>query len=81
MNILLEDFNWEPTEDAIRNSPPEMFLLKGVLKICIKKTRQKWKHLENEKSFQSRIKSVFHHFKELSVTKSCLRPKSSSFIC
>ena len=28
----------------------------------IKKSRQKFKYLENEKSFQDEIKSIFHHF-------------------
>ena len=39
-----------------------------------KKSRQKLKYLESEKSFQCEIKNIFHHFKELSVAKNCLRP-------
>ena len=27
-----------------------------------KKSRQKFKYLENEKSFQGKMKSIFHHF-------------------
>ena len=27
-----------------------------------KKSRQKFKHPENEKSFEDKIKSIFHHF-------------------
>ena len=29
-----------------------------------KKSRQKFKYLENEKNFQDEIKSIFHHFKK-----------------
>ena len=32
-----------------------------------KKSRQKFKHLENEKSFEDEINSIFHHFKGLLV--------------
>ena len=28
----------------------------------LEKSRQKFKHLENGKSFQDEIKSIFHHF-------------------
>ena len=42
-----------------------------------KKSRQKSKYLENEKSFRLEIKSIFHHFKGLSVAKHCLRPESA----
>ena len=42
-----------------------------------KKSRQKLKYLENEKSFRGEIKSIFHHFKSVSVAKNCLRPKSA----
>ena len=41
-----------------------------------KKSRQKRKYLPNKKSFCGEIKSIFHHFKELSVVKNCLRPES-----
>ena len=40
-----------------------------------KNSGQKLKYLENEKSFQREIKSIFHHFKGLSVARNCLRPK------
>ena len=43
-----------------------------------KKSRQKFKYLENEKSFYGEIKSIFHYFKGLSVAKNCLRPESAS---
>ena len=37
------------------------------------KLRQKFKYLENDKSFQNEIKNIFHHFKGLSVaTKSLI---------
>ena len=35
-----------------------------------KKSRQKFKYLENENNFQGKVKSIFHHFKELLGTKS-----------
>ena len=42
------------------------------------KSRQKFKYLENKKSFQGEIKSTFLIiFKGLSVGKSCLRPESA----
>ena len=41
-----------------------------------KKSRQKVKYLENEKSLQGEIKSIFHKiFKWLSFAKNCLRPE------
>ena len=42
-----------------------------------KKSRQKHKYLENEKSFLGEIKSFFIIFKGLSVAKNCLRPESA----
>ena len=42
-----------------------------------KKSRQKLKYLENEKSFLGEIKSIFHHFKAHSVAKNYLRPESA----
>ena len=41
-----------------------------------KNSRQKFKYLENEKSFQGEMKSICIFFKGLSVAKSCLRPDS-----
>ena len=41
-----------------------------------KKSRQKLKYLENEKSFLGEIKSIFIIFKGLSAAKNCLRPDS-----
>ena len=45
-------------------------------------SRQKLKHLENEKSFWSEIKSIFHDFQRdlLSVAKNCLRPETEPLI-
>ena len=43
----------------------------------VKKSGEKSKYLENEKSFRLEIKSIFHHFKGLSVAKNCLRPESA----
>ena len=40
----------------------------------IKKSRQKLKYLENEKSFCGEIKSIF---KELSIAKNCLTPENA----
>ena len=43
-----------------------------------KKSRQKFKYFENEKSFQSEIKKHFSSFlKGLSVAKNCLRLEST----
>ena len=42
-----------------------------------KKSRQKFKYLENEKSFWGEIKSISHHFKGLSITQNCLRSESA----
>ena len=39
-----------------------------------KKSRQKLNYLEDEKSFWSQTKSIFHIFKGLSFAKNCLRP-------
>ena len=41
-----------------------------------KKSRQKFKYLENEKSFKVKQKAFFINFKWLSVAKNCLRPES-----
>ena len=42
-----------------------------------KKSRQKLKYLENEKSFWSEIKSIFIIFKGRLIAKNCLRHKSA----
>ena len=42
-----------------------------------KKSRPKFKDLENEKSFSGEIKSIFHHLKELSVAEN----QSEKFSC
>ena len=41
----------------------------------IKKSRQKFKYLENEKVFWGEMKSIFHHF--WIVAKNSLRPDSA----
>ena len=38
-----------------------IFLIKPFLYMT-KKSRQKFKYLENEKGFQGEIKNIFHHF-------------------
>ena len=43
-----------------------------------KNSRQKFKYVENKKSFKGEIKGIFHHFKGLSVGKIFLRPESAS---
>ena len=51
----------EPGCDVIKFQINLIFLIK--LFCCMtKNSRQKLKHLENEKSFWSEIKSIFHHF-------------------
>ena len=45
-----------------------------------KNSRQKFKYLENKKSFQGGIKSILINFKSLSVAKNCPRPESASLI-
>ena len=42
-----------------------------------KKSKQKLKYFENEKSFRGEINSIFISFRGLSVSKNCLRPKSA----
>ena len=50
-----------------------IFLIKP-LSYMTKKSRQKFKYLETEKSFKGEIKSIFIFFEGLSGDKSCLRP-------
>ena len=45
-----------------------------------KKLTQKFKYLENQQSFKDETKSIFDYFKELSVVKNCLTPKSVPLI-
>ena len=42
-----------------------------------KKSRQKFKYLEKEKSFYREIKAFFIIFKLFSVAQNCLRPESA----
>ena len=42
-----------------------------------KKSKQKFKYLENEKSFKRETESIFHLFKGLLIVKNGLRPESA----
>ena len=70
-----------PGCDVIKFEISLIFLIKPF-QYMIRKSRQKFKYLENEKSFWGEIKSLFIIFKGLSVSKYCLRlesaPSSSS---
>ena len=52
-----------------------IFLIK-LFFYMIKKSRRKSKYLENQKNFSGELRSIFHHFKGLSVARNCLRPES-----
>ena len=54
-------FVWLPVLDMIKFEINLIFLIKPFFYI-IKKSRQKFKHLENKKSFQGEIKSIFLPF-------------------
>ena len=58
----------QPGCDVIKFELSLIFLIKPICYMT-KKSRQKLKYLENKKSFWSEIKSLFHHFKGLSVVK------------
>ena len=45
-----------------------------------KKSRQKLKYRENERSFWGEIKIIFYHFKGLTVVKNGLRPEGTPLI-
>ena len=45
-----------------------IFLLRLFFYVT-KKSRQKFKYLENEKSLKREIKTIFHHFNGFSVAK------------
>ena len=64
-----------PGCDVINFEIRRIFLIKPFFYIS-KYSRQKFKYLENEKSFWGEIKSIFIIFKGLSVPKTCLRPES-----
>ena len=57
----------------------EINLIFHIKSFCYmtKMSRQKLKYLENEKNFWSEIKSIFHHFKGLSVAKNLIKPESA----
>ena len=65
-----------PGFDIIKFEINLTFLIRLLVKMT-KKSRQKFKYLENEKSFQGEIKSIFYHFKrtfscqKLSQTVEC----------
>ena len=63
--------------DVINFEISLIFLIKPFC-YTTKKSRQKLKYLENEKSFWGEIKSIFHHFKGLSAAKNCLRPENAT---
>ena len=67
---------WEPDCDVTNFEINFVFLIKSFF-FMTKKSRQKLIYLENEKSFWVEIKSIFHHFKGLSISKSCLRHESA----
>ena len=71
-----------PGCDVIKFEINLIFLIKPFSYI-IKKSRQKLKYLENEKSFGREIKSIFIVFKGLSAGKNCLRPECAplQYIC
>ena len=55
-------------------------ILSNILKTTnamTKKSRQKFKYLENKKTFLDEIKSIFLQFQRLSVAKNCLRPETA----
>ena len=56
-----------------------IFLINSFLYIA-KKSRQKFKYLENGKSSEGEIKSIFIIFKGLSDAKNRLRPESAPLI-
>ena len=56
-----------------------IFLIKPF-RYMTKNSRKKPKYLEKEKSFWSEIKSIFHHFKGLSVDRKCLSPEKAPLI-
>ena len=63
-----------PGRDVINFEMNLIYLIKPFF-YMIKKSSQKLKYLGNAKSFYGEIKSIFHHFTELSVAKNCLRPE------
>ena len=64
----------QPGCDVIKFELSLIFLIKPICYMT-KKSRQKLKYLENKKSFWSEIKSLFHHFKGLSVVKIVSDPR------
>ena len=50
-----------PRDDILNFEINLIFLIKLIFYLT-KKSRQKFKYLENKKSFQGEIKTIFHHF-------------------
>ena len=67
---------FKPACDVIKFEIKLIILIKPFF-YMIKKSRQKLKYIENEKSFRGEIKSIFTIFKGLSVAKNCIRPDSA----
>ena len=61
---------WEPGCDVINFEINVTFLIKSFCYMT-KNSRQKFKYLENEKSFWGEIKSILHHFKRVFIAKNC----------
>ena len=69
----------EPGCDVIDFEIHRIYLIKLFLYMT-KEPREKPRYLENEKSVEGEIKSIFIIFKGLSVAKNCLRPESALLI-
>ena len=65
-----------PGHDVINFESNFIFLIMPF-SCMVKKSRQKFKYLENEKSFQGEIKSIFIIFKGLSFEQNFYRHKSA----
>ena len=68
-----------PGFDVINFENNLIFLIKPFLYMT-RKSRQKLKYLENQKSFQGEIKSFAIIFKRFSVSKNFLRPETEPLI-
>ena len=77
--VLVNVCVYFPGCDVINFESNLVFLIKSFLYMT-EKSKQKFKYLENKKSFQDEIKSIFHHFKGISIVKNCLRPESAALI-
>ena len=66
-----------PVCDVIKFEINLIFLMTKKFCYMTKKTRQKFKYLENERAFDVKLKAFFIIFKGFSATKNCLRPESA----